>query len=109
MRSATRKKTGRNPKYLAWIRSLPCCVCEALRQVQVFLTEAAHVGDRGLSQKCPDSEALPVCGRHHRHGRYSLHRFGKKFWKFHGIDRDELIKHYQDLFTIEAGVFDKEN
>lgn len=30
MRSATKRKAGKDPAYLSYIRSLPCCVCVAL-------------------------------------------------------------------------------
>ena len=62
MRSATRKKTGKDPEYLRWLRTLPCAVrecshCRGLMRTWDVI-EAAHVGLRGLSQKCPDREAV---------------------------------------------------
>jgi hypothetical protein len=116
MRSATRKKTGRDARYLEWIRSLPCVCCfvvlwsdilaglqswESLMDVfarQHRGTESAHIGERGLSQKCPDREAAPLCGWHHRTGPESHHRLGKKFWAKWGIDRDELIRKLNERF-----------
>ena len=99
MRSATKKRTGKDPAYLAWLHEQPCVLC-AYRypgpgptlSVQLSRTEAAHVGVRGLSQKSSDRDAIPLCGiEHHREGKYSIHKLGKDFWKFHGIDRDALI------------------
>lgn len=52
----------RSPAYLAWIRSLPCCVCGAPPQ-----SEASHHGPRGVSQKATDLRAVPLCGDDHRH------------------------------------------
>jgi hypothetical protein len=60
--------------------------------------EAAHVGKRGLSQKCPDREAIPVCAEHHRIWATSLHVLGKRFWAFWFIDRDELIAELRDRY-----------
>jgi hypothetical protein len=54
-------------------------------------TEAAHVGVRGLGQKSSDRSAIPLCAEHHRLGRDSHHRLGKRFWEHHGLDRDALI------------------
>lgn len=96
MRSATRKKIGKDPAYLDWIRSLACAVCfcyrsNRIRHTQSSITEAAHVGDRGLSQKCKDREAIPLCMEHHREGEFSAHRMGRRFWEHHGLDKNELI------------------
>lgn len=77
----------RDPAYLAWIRTLPCVVCLAGEISQHSPTEAAHVGERGLRQKCSDRETVPLCGGdHHREGPYSHHRMGRNFWAFWGLD-----------------------
>lgn len=106
MRSATRKRVGKNPKYLDWIRTLPCvccCVIDFGRMSWLIALfdkemrnwepqpEVAHVGERGLSQKCSDDQAIPLCGEHHRTGKDSHHVLGKKFWSHWGIDRDKLL------------------
>ncbi len=122
MRSATRRKAGRDTSYLEWIRDLPCVMClasaEAVRatnlellsagwlgqsRVQRSRTEAAHVGDRGLSQKCPDREAVPLCREHHREGKYSAHKLGKKFWMHWGLDRDTLIETLHRKYAAHTG------
>ena len=66
-------KPGRNPRYLAWIRTQPCCVCGARRGI-----EASHTGPHGLGQKSPDTSAVPLCTRHHRTGNDSYHRLGPR-------------------------------
>ena len=107
MRSATRKKTGRDPDYLKWIRTLPCVCCwvmvwgdfieeraSAWNQILAARnshSEVMHVGCRGLSQKCRDRDTLPGCAHHHRLSLYSHHKLQKKFWIYWGIDRDALI------------------
>ena len=108
MRSATRRKVGRDPEYLAYIRSLPCCVCVKLDAIcvrgcsQTSLTESAHVGPRGLSQKCPDKEALPLCAEHHREGQFSQHSMGKMFWAHFGLNREQLLAMYQAHYVGES-------
>lgn len=102
MRSATRNKTGKDVSYVAWLHTLPCIVGHSEIHYPAKI-EAAHVGVRGLSQKAPDREALPVCIFHHTQGRYSLHVMGKKFWEFHGLDKDYLIAKHQARFDAEQG------
>ena len=84
-----RRGRVRDRKYLAWIRRFACAVCLLNRP-----TEAAHVGRRGLSQKCSDRETIPLCAEHHRNGKDSYHKLGKRFWEHHGLDRDALIGNY---------------
>jgi hypothetical protein len=98
MRSATKKKFGRDPGYLTFIRSRPCelCVREGVRQTTI--TEAAHVGSRGLSQRCPDAEAIPLCARHHREGPGAQHVLGKRFWAHHRLDKSKLVATLQALY-----------
>ncbi len=108
MRSATRKRTGRDPAYLEWIRTLPCVCCifpwkmyesgVAYSNVQKSASEAAHTGERGLSQKAPDREAIPLCKWHHTEGPESHHRLGKAFWAKWWIDRNELIRKMNEEF-----------
>ena len=126
VRSATRQKLGKDPAYLAWLHTLPCVCCESLRlflieagnlpeniPAQSNPTEAAHVGDRGKSQKCPDRQAIPLCGHdprtqsrandHHREGPTSAHKLGKGFWRFWGINREELIATLNSKYGMETG------
>lgn len=74
-------------RYLAWIRRQPCVCCGARRYI-----EAAHVGARGLGQKCSDYETLPLCGNHHVQGPESHHVLGKNFFGHWGLDRNALIE-----------------
>jgi hypothetical protein len=93
------KIAGRQPlrdqKYLDFIRRMPCIIC-LLRSGGVPIhqetcTEAAHVGDRGLRQKCSDRETIPLCAWHHRLSPSSHHRLGRLFWVFHKITKAKLI------------------
>ena len=75
-------KPVRNPAYLRWIRTLPCCVCHTNRWV-----EAAHTGPHGLGQKSSDTSAIPLCSKHHRTGNDSYHKLGPRhFATMHGLD-----------------------
>lgn len=116
MRSATKKRTGRDPKYLDFIRSLMCVCCyqidfdypsgrqeffeEQMRDWKPA-PEAAHVGERGLSQKCNDRETIPLCAEHHRTGKDSHHVLGKSFWDHWSIDKDALVAQLQKRFEEE--------
>ena len=108
-----------------WVSSQPCVICsrqamdgawadwmtaeEALtifkQRIQRSDTEVAHVGPRGLRQKCDPREVLPLCGvLHHRLGAYSAHRRGKEFWKFHGLIRKQVVRELQERYQRETGV-----
>jgi hypothetical protein len=109
------RKRGDDPLYRAFIRCFACVVCTQGLLIgqcdgwneygQRSLTECAHVGRRGLSQKCPDCESLPLCGRlHHRTGKYSHHQLGKLFWGFYSLNRVDLIRQLQTLYRSEGGI-----
>ncbi len=113
-RKSARRGRVLNPAYLLFVRQFACVVCYGGKLCmpdslmypiwQDSRTEAAHVGDRGLGQKCSDEEALPLCATgHHREGKYSAHVLGKNFFAFHRLDRDKLIAEMQRRFTKETG------
>src|SRR5690242_2726336 len=83
--------------YLAWLRTLPCIACATLRYV-----EAAHVGPRGISQKCHDRQALPICSEHHWRGAKSVHVLGRKFWEVWGLDRYRLIAEHNQQYEDQV-------
>ena len=106
MRSATRRRIGKDPAYLAWLHTLPCCVCAHLKTQGILIpqkspTEAAHCGPRGFSQKCPDREALPICREHHREGQFCQHSLGRFFFQHYDLDRDGLLAGYQAKYEAE--------
>ena len=93
----SRPDPARDPQYLSWIRTLPCVVCSQWGfKIRGYLgtIEAAHVGQRGLSQKCPDRETLPLCVFHHRLGPNAVHVLGRNFWTRWKLDRYELIAEF---------------
>jgi hypothetical protein len=97
-RSEPRPNRNDAPEYLNFIRSLPCAVCARLRSRQFGRTESAHVGQRGLGQKCSDWGAIPLCACHHRTGEYAHHRIGKRFWTVWNMDRQEVIGDYREKY-----------
>lgn len=113
LRPGRRKNRARFKTYMAWIKTLGCVVCRlkerraSTRDVHFYafqegVTEAAHVGNRGLMQKCSDRETIPLCAEHHRTGKDSHHVLGRKFWAHHGLDRDALIKELNTRFESET-------
>ncbi len=76
-----------DPRYLQFIRLLPCLICRMRRLRQRSPTEAHHYGPRGLGTKVPDKQAIPLCGiEHHRLGREAVHVLGRRFADHHKID-----------------------
>jgi hypothetical protein len=58
---------------MARVRKLPCCVLVLRYSASGIVfdacsgsTEAHHMGERGLGQKCSDLETVPFCSEHHR-------------------------------------------
>jgi hypothetical protein len=96
-------KPGRNPRYLQWIRTLPCSVCRTTRSV-----EAAHTGPHGLSQKSSDLWAIPLCVRHHRAGNDSYHKLGpRKFAEVHHLNIPAIVTRLsaKPWIRVESGTF----
>jgi hypothetical protein len=101
---AHRADPRRESGYLQWLRTLPCVVCSlwgfSIKGYSGWI-ETAHVGQRGMSQKCPDREALPLCVWHHRMGPHAVHVLGRNFWSFWKLDRYALIAAHQQQFKKE--------
>ena len=93
----------RNPRYLEWIRTLPCSVCHRTRGI-----EAAHTGPHGLGQKSSDMSAIPLCARHHRTGDDSYHKLGpRKFAEVHQLNIRAMVARLsaKPLIRVESGTF----
>jgi hypothetical protein len=96
-------KPPRNSRYLAWIRTQPCCVCGSTQHI-----EASHTGPHGIGQKSPDSSAIPLCARHHRTGNDSYHRLGpRKFSEKHNLNIPAIVRrlNLKPTIRVEAGWF----
>ena len=85
----------RMPKYLKYIRTLPCVICN-----DHTTTEAAHVrfiAPCGVGLKPSDEFTLPLCGAHHR----EQHRRGEElWWKSKGLDPKEITEGLWDIFNL---------
>lgn len=79
MTSYFNRGPARDPKYLAWVRTLPCLVSDCRRGP----IEVNHIGRRGMSQRSSDYETVPLCRFHHR----QFHDKGRKwFEEHHGVE-----------------------
>jgi len=93
----------RDPQYRAFVRTLPCFICELMGVRQVVPTEFAHSGSHGISQKAPDSQGGPLCSvGHHREGPFSYHVLGEKFFEFHGTTREAMIAQTQRRYDAQS-------
>ena len=96
-------KPVRSPRYLEWIRTLPCSVCHRTRGI-----EAAHTGPHGLSQKSSDLSAIPLCASHHRSGDDSYHKLGpRKFAEVHQLNIPAMVARLsaKPWIRVESGGF----
>lgn len=84
---------------------MPCVVCNRCKVriswISYSRVEAAHVGFRGLGQKCPDRQTVPLCAFHHRAGPHAAHVLGRKFWDFWKLDRLRLIQEFNERYERE--------
>ena len=61
------KEKKQDSKYLDYIRSLPCIICQEHHELQNSVTTAHHpIHDRFSSRKTPDRDAIPLCEGHHQ-------------------------------------------
>ena len=93
-------KAKPDPKYLAKVRALPCCICEAFGFQQTTPTEAHHpICERYGNEKVPDHEAIPLCNGHHSGDfdvtKIAIHRDRALWVEWCGSDR-EYIAQTQD-------------
>lgn len=119
-RATRAPRAGEDPAYLAWIRTLPCLVCsmavygcswifspeaelifETAPVARIRISEAAHVGVRGLGSKSDDTETVPLCPRHHRTGNDAHHALGKWFWLYHNLDREVIVAALQRRYALQ--------
>jgi hypothetical protein len=65
-----------DPDYIDFLHSLDCRVAVHLgsRRFCDGPMTAAHVGDRGVGQKCPDRQSVSLC---YAHGVTDAHFFGR--------------------------------
>ena len=89
-----RRDTGKRPEYLAAVRDLPCCICQAFGERQLSSTQAHHVFHGRFSQrKTPDTMAIPLCMDHHQGDgndptRLAVHRAKSAWSDRYGFDHE---------------------
>jgi hypothetical protein len=44
------------------------------------------MGPHGIAQKAGDDTCIPLCVQHHREGKHSAHKLGRKFAEHHRLD-----------------------
>lgn len=92
-------------KHLAYVRSLPCCVCGSTRNV-----EAAHLKMRlreigkempGMQEKADDQFTTPLCHYHHQRSIQAQHKVGEQeFWfEIHGRNPFDIA----ERLWVESG------
>jgi hypothetical protein len=88
---------ARDPRYRAWIRTLPCAVCGARWRV-----EAAHTGyDGGMAQKSSDYSCVPLCRNCHTAGGEAYHRVGRReFEMLHSINLGGLARSLKAAWDV---------
>lgn len=88
-------KADKNPAYLARVRELPCCICEAFGMLQLSPTTAHHpIHGRYSAAKRPDCTALPLCDGHHQGtfdtSKVAIHRRPSYWRELYGPDTDYI-------------------
>lgn len=86
-------KAAKDPAYLARVRRLPCCICDAYGFQQMSPTEAHHpICERYGNEKVPDREVIPLCNGHHTGdfdtSKIAIHRVRFEWVTTYGSDRD---------------------
>lgn len=60
-----KQKPWRSAKYLKWVRTQPCCMCDELPNSPGERIEAHHLigvgGWNGMGTKAPDWATMPLC------------------------------------------------
>ena len=85
----------KDPKHLAAIRELPCCICEAFGEQQTSPTTAHHTMCGRYSQKkTSDLKAIPLCDGHHQGlfdtSKIAFHKERKSWVELYGQDTDYI-------------------
>lgn len=93
----------RDGVFMRFVKTLLCSVEEEWPDPNTPPTpcsgviEADHMGDRGLGQKCSDSETAPMCTGHHRErtdhtGSFKhLKREDVRAWRQRAIQRTQTL------------------
>lgn len=92
----------KDPKRLAAIQNLPCCICYLTKQKQTTKTDAHHKHGNGMGKKVSDKLTAALCQNHHTRGEFAFHRIGRvAFEEKFGIDQDGLIEITNKMLEYE--------
>lgn len=79
----------RDLKYIDWIKSLPCIIC------QFTFSDPHHTETGGKGTKASDYTCIPLCSAHH----LEVHTTGKQtFQKKHNINFKEVCERLQTIW-----------
>ena len=101
-----KKRGGIDPKHLANIRKLPCCIpgCPSIGDTQAHhLKQGLPDSERGMGRRASDQYTVPLCHHHHINGveRFASKLEGKWF-DTHGIkDPIGLAKAYWEAKDLD--------
>ena len=73
----------RDPDYLAFIRTLPCCVCG-----RPGPSDPHHLGSGAVGAKASDYRTIPLCREHHN----DAHAWTKSKWLAEQGDPEAVVQ-----------------
>lgn len=90
-------KSKPDPRYIAEVRRLPCCICAAFGYPQTSPTQAHHaICERYSRERVPDREAIPLCEGHHQGlldtSKIAIHKERAEWVSRYGSDRDYIAQ-----------------
>lgn len=100
---------GEDRRYLAWIRTQPCCSCSPGYVDGLGVcggpVEAHHKTGAGMGLRAHDHETMPLCAKHHK----QLHEFTGMFEHDSRMSRlawqERRIAEHQKRYSLsESGV-----
>ena len=83
------KKPVRSARYLRFVKGFACAACRSTRGV-----DPCHTGAHGMSQKSPDTAAVPLCRSCHD----SFDADPRGFAREHQLDIPRLIEKFNALW-----------
>ncbi len=87
------KEAKKDKKFLHWVRSQKCVICQTFHEVQLSPTQAHHpIHDRFSTTKVSDKKCIPLCEGHHQGlfdtSKTAIHRDPKLWREKYGSDYD---------------------
>lgn len=94
------KNEGKDPKYMAWLHELECCVTG---RTTGLVAHHPTVARGRMGRKEDDATAVPVAEEYHS-DQYAtgLHRGERRFWNRYGIDPTALADDLYAVFTTHG-------